>query len=857
VIRRDWLETILVGAGRRPLAVFVGTMAVVGAALVASSRLEFDPDVLRLLPKRDPAVQTYRATLERFGSADYFVAAVRIPAGAPLDPYESYADLVVEGMRESGLFESIDDRLGEPQELLREFLPNSLLFLDAGGRRQVTARLEPEAIERRVQDLRRQLETPQAMAARELYKLDPLGLAEVFLDRLGGRRGPLAVDWTSGRYLSRDHRLLLVLGRPVASPQNLDFNRALVERMDAIAAAARAAWPELAEGLTLPPPEPFWGGRYVITLHDTALIWRDVAVNVAGTVVGVLVLFWLAYRRTSLLALVFAPLVCGLAVTFGFAALAVGKLASTTAGVAALLIGLGNDFVIVLYGRYVAERQRGAGVEASLRAMGGATARGVVLGAVTTAATFYAFLLTDFTGLYQMGLIVGTGILFCLVAVLLLVPAMIGWSEAHHAKREREPRLHLFAFGAEHLTRAALRWPRATLLLTAVATLAALSVAPGLVFEDSVEALRPGGNRGILAQEEINRHFGAGFDHMSLVVEAPTLEETLALVDRAAGGARRLVDEGRLGAFDAVTSVLPSHESQAQALAELAAGRASGALDPDRIRADFETACRVEGLRVEPFADGLELLQAALEPPGPVTRETVISSPQGAQLLDRYLRPVEAGWASVIKLYNLPGRPKREIPQAAVDLADALGPRVELTGINVMSRALRGDVRRDAVLSAAIGLVAVMILLAVDFRSWRDAALALVPLGLGIVWMIGAMVALDLHFNFMNLFVITMILGIGVDYGIHVIHRYLEERARPGGDVAGAVEETSRGVFLAALTTVVGFGSLATSHYPGLVSMGLVALLGAVATAIVAIAVVPAFLAWREVSRRRAGGAPR
>ena len=85
--------------------------------------------------------------------------------------------------------------------------------------------------------------------------------------------------------------------------------------------------------------------------------------------------------------------------------------------------------------------------------------RGVVLGALTTSATFYAFLITDFTGLYQMGLIVGTGIVFCLLAVLFLVPAMIGWSEEHHRKRESEPRLHIFAFGVERVTRIAMRHP--------------------------------------------------------------------------------------------------------------------------------------------------------------------------------------------------------------------------------------------------------------------------------------------------------------------------------------------------------------------------------------------------------------
>ncbi len=846
MIRRSWVERLLVAAGRRPRRVFAGTVAVVALAAILAAHLEFDPDVLRLLPSNDQAVRVYRETLEQFGTVDYFVAAVRIPEGAPVDPYAAFADQLAAEMQTSGLFASVEHRLGEPEDLLREFLPRSVLFLDAPERARLAARLTDAAIERRVQELRRALETPQAVALKGLLKLDPLGLSSVFLDRLSSGRGPLAVDWTSGHYLSRDHRLLLVLGRPIRSPQDLAFNHRLVDSMNALAKSLDGRWPDFSEGADLAPPEVFWGGRYVIALSDESLIWHDVTLNVVGTVVGVLALFWIAYRRTSLLALVFAPLACGLTVTFGFAALAVGKLASTTAGVAALLIGLGNDFVIVLYGRYVAERWRGADVEASLRAMGGGTARGVILGAVTTAATFYAFLITDFTGLYQMGLIVGTGILFCLVAVLLLVPSMIGWSEEHHRKRESEPRLHVFAFGIERLTRLAMRRPLTTLAVATAVSLVALAAAPELKFDDSVEALRPGGNRGILAQQEINEHFGAGFDHMSLVVQAPTLDQTLALAERAASGARDLVAAGRLGGFDAVTSVLPPLAGQHEAMAWLARGRADGSLDPARIRASFTRAAEAEGLRITPFEPGLDLLARALEPEGPVTRETVLALPQGEALLNRYLRQRPDGWKSVVKIYNLPGRPKREVPQAALDLADSLGPGATLTGINVMSKSLRGEVRHDAVVSALIGLLLVILLLALDFRSARLAFLSLVPLALGILWMIGAMVALDLHLNFMNIFVITMILGIGVDYGIHVIHRFLEEKERPGGNPQDAVEETTRGVFLAALTTMVGFGSLASSHYPGLVSMGLVSLLGTFATALVAILVVPAWLAWRN-----------
>jgi predicted RND superfamily exporter protein len=846
VIRRPLAERLLVAAGRHPRRVFVGMAIVVGLALLAATRLRFDPDVLHLLPKRNEAVATYRRMLEEFGTADTFLAAIRVREGAPVDPYLVYADELAARMSATGLFHSVEHRLAEPEEVLREFLPRAVSFLDAAERERLAAQLTDEAVHRRVQELRRTLETPQALAVKDLLKLDPLGVSTVFLDRLAAGRGPIAVDWTSGRYLSRDHRLVLVLGRPVRPPQDLSFNHELLDRVQAEAASLRSRWGEMLEGLDLPPPEVVWGGRYVIALDDESLIWRDVTLNAATSIAGVLGLFWLAYRRTSLLALVFSPLFCGLAITFGFASLAVGVLASTTAGVTALLVGLGDDFVIVLYGRYVAERWRGASIEDSMRAMGGGTVRGVILGAMTTSATFCAFLITDFTGLYQMGLIVGIGILFCLLAVLFLVPAMIGWSEEHHRKRESTPRLHIFAFGVEKLTGLAMRHPRKTLGVAVVLTVLAVAVAPRLRFDDSVEALRPAGNRGILAREEVARHFGSGFDHLSLMVEAPTLEEVLALADRAAAGARELVASGRLGGWDAVTSILPRPASQREALDWLAAARADGRMDPERIRRAFAAAAESEGLRLEPFEPGLALLERALEPPGPVTLETVLSLPQGRTLVDRYLRQTPEGWKSVVRLYNLPGRPKREVPEAAIDLARSLGPDATLTGMNVLSKGLRAEIWRDAFGSAGIGLVLVILLLWADFRSLRTALLALVPLLVGIAWMVGLMVALDLHLNFMNIFVLTMILGIGAHYGIHVIHRFVEERETPGGDVQEAVEETARGVLLAALTTIVGFGSLATSHYPGLVSMGLVSIVGTLSTCLVAVAVVPAWLAWRN-----------
>ena len=82
-----------------------------------------------------------------------------------------------------------------------------------------------------------------------------------------------------------------------------------------------------------------------------------------------------------------------------------------------------------------------------------------------------------------------------------------------------------------------------------------------------------------------------------------------------------------------------------------------------------------------------------------------------------------------------------------------------------------------------------------------------------------------------------MIVGIGVDYGIHLLHRWYES----GGDPT-AVAETAKAIAVAAMTTMVGFGSLVLSHYPGLRSVGGAAILGALSTAILSITLLPALL---------------
>jgi hypothetical protein len=844
------LERLALFARHRYRTIFVVFGVLAAVSIVLITRLSFDTDMLNLLPRRDPAVGAYVETLQDFGSQTFLLITISIPEGRAADPYESLADDLAARLSKLPGLKNVQHRIGDPVELLQTFFPKSLLFLDAPGRERLAAKLQDEAIRERVSELRRQLSTPQALAVKELAKFDPLGLSEIFLGRLESSRGTLNVDWTSGYYLSRDHRLLLILAEPTQPPQNIPFIEHLAASVDGVIAESLSRWDEIAGPEPPPRPEVKLGGPHLTALGDASLIRNDMIVNIATSALGVFLLFLFAFRRLGALLYAFVPLLGGLILTFGFAALAFGALSSATSVVAALLIGLGIDFVIVSYARYVEERRNGASLERALAEMLGSCGPAVMAGAITTAATFYAFTFTDFTGLRQLGLLTGTGILLCMISVLVLLPAMLAWNEDRHRRRQTEPRLYLHSFGTNRLTVLCMRHPVTALLAGMALTVTALGLAFRIEFDESMRTMRPIGNRGIEVAENVGKHFGSGFDSMILIIRGKSLEEVLALSDKAADGAKRLVSQGVLYGYSGPTSLIPPQDHQREALDWLARERASG-LDLDRIRATFASAATKEGLRVEPFEPGFDLLTRAVGLTRPIGLEDFASTQQTKLLLDRYLRKKEDGWKAAVYLYPPANRWRREPPPQAVSLAERLGPQVRLTGVNVINQRVRAMVLRDAWIAGILGYFLVAAILWVDFRNLRYVALALTPLMVGITLMIGGMVLFDIQMNFINIFVTTMIIGIGVDYGIYILHRYSEMRGLPAEELEQGLRETGKAVMAAAMSTIVGFGSIIFSHYPGLRSTGKVAILGALFTSLVATMLLPAYLVWRERARRK------
>jgi len=834
--------------------VFLATLLLVLGSIYLGSKLSLDGDVLSLLPRENRAINTFRQALTDFGGLDYLLVVVEARPGQSEEDLQEYADLLSERLQKVPLIRYVEHRLDTSGPFFDFFRRNEILFLPPPRLPELAEKFADAAIRQRVRENAQQLSGPSSFLVKKILEEDPFWISPLLLQEMLRSKGPLKVDLESGYYFSKDGTALLVIAKPIRPAQDVDFTRSLLDQAQkAVSAAEREFLAERREEAgeettgraqaAAAAPEVYFGGGYVIALEDSQLIRKDMVRNGALSFLVIVGLYAFCYRRFGAILYSSTPLVVGQFLTLAVAYLFLRHLNSATTGFWAMLMGLGTDFTIVMYARYVEERQAGRTLQEALGLMMGATAFGVFTGAITSAGTFYAMCITEYKGLRDFGFLVGTGILLCLVAILFLLPAMIAWNEGRRRKKDVSDKLYLHSFGIQRMMTWSIRHPRLVVSLSAAITLVAGFLATRVEFSDSVQELRSPSNRGIQAQEKIARKFGTAFNPMMVICRGADPDDVLRKNSDVNRKLQSFVADGTLLGFESVLTYLPPRQDQEAVIRALRSG-SQGAFNLPRIESTFRSALEESGFREGSYDSYLKTLPATLSPRSPIGLRDLQQAG-----LDRFVsRYVKAGakeFQTVTYLFPSSPNAKRHVPRALVSALNDPGHGVELTGVNIASAEMRRIFRRDAWRAVLLGIGLVAVLLYLDFRSLRLTLLANVQLLAGVIWMLAGMQILGIKMNFINAFVTTMILGVGIDYGIHIIHRISQE----GLENPDGLLETGKAVVMAALTNVAGFGTVGLSSYPGLSSMGMVCVIGSITCLITALTTLPALLLLTGPSR--------
>ncbi|MGD0625830.1 MAG: efflux RND transporter permease subunit, partial [Thermodesulfobacteriota bacterium] len=754
-----------------------------------------------------------------------------------------FAEVLAERLKKTGEFGEMPGSIDQAgREILeQQFVRKALLYLTEDDLGEMETKLTDVGIGKQVQDLKLRLQSPMGSFATEWIARDPLDLWSLFRKHFPSSSLGLGVD-SQGYLLSGDRKMMLLITKPRGSALDIRYDEMLLEKIQMAVAGAKEAFMKERGGAAAESYQDLQigiTGGYMNALEDSRMIKKELIVNFSVSLIGVLALFFFGFRRKRAIFYALFPLLVSPLLTLGLFSPFLGRLSESTGAFSAIILGLSIDFIILLYSRYLEERNAGLGVQEALAKSLSFTGPGVFTSAVTTTAAYYALLLSDFRGVRELGLLTGTGILLSLGCAFFLFPALVAWWEKREG-REKGFR-PVSSFGVERLGLLALKYPSLTVLLCAAMTLGMMGWAFQVKLNNDPRRLRPASQPSLVLEARVQEKMGEGQETIVVLTGSNRPEEALEVQGRLRSKFEQALAGGLpISRYENLAAFIPPPSQQKRNL-EWIEERASSILNPIRVEKKLIRALQEEGFWVEAFQPGLNMLREMLTNREMLTWEQLQGTPLQA-LGERFLQKdkdafVAASFLHVEGSFWVDPRGK-----ALLESLKATAPNIQVTGSKLVQRELESLMRGESWKLLLIALLAVCALIYFDFRSWRLTLFSLLPVALALIWTLGLMGILGMDLNFMNLVVFTMVVGVGVDYGVHILHRHSEKGL---ARLETGLVQVSKGVVLAALTTLVGFGSLILSGYPGLQSMGTVALMGVGFSALIALTLVPALLQMR------------
>ncbi|MCQ8102515.1 MMPL family transporter [Methylomonas sp. SURF-2] len=602
-------------------------------------------------------------------------------------------------------------------------------------------------------------------------------------------------------------------------------------------------------------------GEIALEHEEMETVNQGMIISSLVSLVLVCLALWIGLRSLRLLLMTFVALLVGLALTAGFAALTVGHLNLISVAFAVLYIGLGVDFATHLCLRYQECRQQGMATEQAILNSMDTVGRSLFLCAATTAIGFFAFIPTDFKGVSELGIISGGGIFIGLLVSLSLLPAMLKLLPIN------PPPTNGKTFLPEWIYEFPFRHAGAVLILAATAALLAGLTLTQMRFDSNPINLRDPNTQSVIAFKQLLRSqtdspFATSALTDSLAhadelaarfAKLPSVHEAITLSDMVPGQ-----QEEKLEIIDNLNLIMPVQLNRFAEQPEHSDVRAALLKLRDRL----QTAVRQPGQLVAlPVLEQLtrevtDFIQYADALPNPVAGYAVLEDsimkllPHTMLMLRDGLTASEFGiedlppevtsqWVSADGIYRVLVLPKQDLnnPENLKRFVnEVMGIYPKVFGLPI-GDVTSGQAIVDAFIQAFSGALAMIVLLLLLLtRRIKSTLLVVTPLLLAALLTAAGNVLLDNPFNFANIIVLPLLLGMGVDSGIHIVHRL---RHQP--DHKQLLQTSAaRGVFYSALTTLCSFSSLAFNTHAGTASMGLLLAIGISLTLVCSMLVLPA-----------------
>jgi uncharacterized protein len=770
--------------------------------VIGAARLRLDVEVLNLLPQNLPAVQGLKTFQQNFSNARELIITLEGPDANGL---EAAARTLAESLRRAtGLVSQVTwqpawiEYPGQSAELIAYLWYNQ----PPGSFALLTNRLNGPPLTNALLEAQQRLATSFTPGDIATLAYDPLELT-----RLPDTADSTGIDSADQLFVSADGTFRIIFveaNSPLANYKEcriwLNQIRTLVEQQGS------------------PPQMKIrYTGRPAFVTEIAGGMEKDMTGSAGGTLLTIGILFYLTHRRMRPLLWLLALLVALLGATTAIGGLLFGTLNVVSMGFASILLGLAEDFGIVLY------QESRSHPELTTQEVRRQAAPGIWWSAITTAGAFLLLNLSGLPGLGQLGSLVAIGILLAAVVMIYAyVPPLMRWH------RKTDPLGQKFMlFAPVRLLSPKSIWSITFVLLV----LAAFTLSqPRPRFDRSPDALKPKNSQAYAAVEQIKNRLGRPDEPVWIMVHGKDEQQVADRLALAQPWIEQGLSNHSVSRFTLPTQLWPRPRNQRanrEALRSLVA-RA------DQTRA----AILAHGFTTNSLALTETLFAAWREA---LARDDVYwpSNSASRWVLEKFVGKTPDGLLALGLIH--PARDR----SATRRFIDALPQDLQAQSILISGWEFLGPTIFEMVVKEFPHVVIpiallVLVSLWLAFRNLKDVLLSVTTL---VFSGLALQIIMDLagwRWNLLNLMAIPLLLGMGVDYSIHIqlaLRRY-------GGDLAAVRKSVGRALLLAGATTVAGFGSLSFSTNAGMASLGQVCALGIALALVTSVYLLPVW--WRK-----------
>jgi len=566
-----------------------------------------------------------------------------------------------------------------------------------------------------------------------------------------------------------------------------------------------------------------YAGSIKTRIDEYTTLMSDLTMAGILSIVGILLVLLVYFRRPMGIVLLFITLGLSIINTFAICSTFLENLNVVTSFLFSILSGLGIEIGIHMFARYIEERKRGHTPEKSIYIMISRTGRSAVSGVALNCVTFFILVINQFRGFSEFGWIAGIGLLMALVSYLTIFPILIWWAEKAHLMRFKPEPEH-----DPHDTGWLSRWQK----FPAASKVVVSGLVLMFVFAASVPMIRFEWNLGLLkiqipetklAREKLKAITGRVNSGAAIAVpDAATAEAIRAEVKRRKAEDK---DSPTIDFFKSYYDLFPTDVDKKMALlGEIDNLLKDDALNVIKGKNKEKLDAFKEALhQTRPLAPGEEIplgIKESFFGKGEFASEQVgfINPLPNLELDDG--RNARAFYDDVHE-FTIDGKKYRAFSDSMI-FAEVL---------NIMF----ADSQKVIILTVLF----LMVVLYMDFRNWKKAALGFGSVLWGVLGMIGIMFVFGMKFNFYNIIIVPLVLGMAVDSSVHLIHRHEE---LGGKSVLLALWTTGMAAGASSLTNLLGYSGLVVAHHPGLNSIGNLAVIGMLTCMMGSLIFLPAIL---------------